>query len=105
AKVGRHAALQEFYGRIASEEFTNSPLSRLQNTAWLTRMSTPELASFAAGLPPAQRSVFLACLSPFRIAKLMERAVQKDKEVLLNAVAGIGRVTEDEMAKFIREHE
>jgi flagellar motor switch protein FliG len=103
AKAMRAAALQEFYGRIAVEEFSGSPIMRLSDTAWITRMSSDELARFTLGLEDALRPAFLACLSPLRVQKMIEScSAEPDKRRLVEGLLAVGKVVESDIDALVQ---
>ena len=105
AKVARFEALQQFYGMIAAEEFVDSPLSKMRNLGWLTRMNNVELLSFVLDLPFADQATFLACLSPFRLTKMLEKSAGVERQKLLETIGKIGDVTEEAVSMFIAARE
>jgi flagellar motor switch protein FliG len=97
----RFQALSEFYGRIAVEEFTDSPLMELKDLSWLTKMSTGEIARLINSLSDQERPVFLACLSPERVKKILEGANSSDKEVIIKSLAVVDTVTHESIKPVI----
>jgi flagellar motor switch protein FliG len=96
AKELKIQALSEFYGQIAMAEFQNSPLMELKDLSWLTKKSTPELAKFLCELTDEERPIFLACLSPERVLRVLEVEMDaNDRALILRSVAMITQVTED----------
>lgn len=101
AKELRTQALTDFYGRIAMEEFLNSPLMDVKDLRWLTKMTTKDMAKFIVNLSDGERPVFLACLSPERVKRLLGAVSEDDKDVLLRSLAIIDTVTEDRIRPVI----
>jgi flagellar motor switch protein FliG len=104
AKRLRTQALSDFYGKIALEEFLDSPLIKIKDLGWLSRMSTRQMAKFAASLAGEERAVFLACLSPERTKKLIESCESDaEKGALLDALTTIDQVTADKILPVIEK--
>jgi flagellar motor switch protein FliG len=104
AKALRRTALQEFFGRIAMAEFSDSPLLSITNATWLTRLTSAELSEVALSLGAAQRPVFFACLTPQRVKKLLVATADAEaKKQLIRAVGQITQVTADAIRAFIDE--
>jgi flagellar motor switch protein FliG len=102
AKELKFQALTDFYGQIAMAEFEGSPLMELRDLSWLTKKSNADLARFLCELTDEERPVFLACLSPERVKKLLEVPMDSgDRTLILRSVAGIGAVTEDSIKPTI----
>lgn len=102
AKQLRAAALQEFYGRIAIEEFSGSPIMLLNDTAWLTSMNNAQLAAFIAGLDPETQPAFLACLTPSRVQRLIESSADAEqRRAILQATLAVGKVTSKEIEALV----
>lgn len=101
AKEQKSQALTDFYGRIAMEEFLSSPLMGIKDLQWLTKMSTPDMAKFIINLSDTERPIFLACLSPERVKRLLSAVKEEDKEVLIRSLASIDTVTEDKIRPVI----
>lgn len=104
AKSLRRKALQEFYGKIAMFELTDSPLMAIKDAEWLTRLTSAQLAEFAAQLSDEDRPMFLACLSPYRVSKMLAATVtQKAKNALLRAIGRISQVTAQQLVAFVQK--
>ena len=101
AKSLHKKALQEFYGRIAMDEFTNSPLMQIKNINWLTRMTSEQMADFVFRLPQKYRAAFIACLSPYRTKSMLQSAKRRDvRESIVRAIASIGEVNMEKLNDF-----
>ena len=88
-------ALQEFYGRIAAEEFSGSPLYKLSNVSWFTQMTTNDMTELVLSLDAELRSAFLACLTPARVNALISGAKDKAKrDEILKSLKSLDQVTE-----------
>lgn len=104
AKAARNAALQEFYGRIAVEEFGGSPILKLTDVAWLARLGNAELARITSELAKPLRPAFLACFSPVRVKKMVESATDDTmKKALVTAVVELGAATPADLEKLFAE--
>lgn len=101
SKMKRSEALQLFYGKIAGSEFTDSPMGKLRNLTWLTKMNNTELVKFTLGLTDTERPAFLACLSPFRLAKIIEAASAEDRPKFFDMIGRIGKLTENDVNTFL----
>ena len=104
AKSLKRTALQEFFGRIAVAEFSDSPLMTMRNATWLTRLTSAQLVEVALSCTEDQRPAFLACLSPVRVKRLIAAATNaENKSKLVRALGQIPQVTSEMMRKFIDE--
>lgn len=104
AKEMRGQALSAFYGRIAMDEFVDSPLMQIKDLNWLTKMTSSEMASFTASLPEVERPVFLACLTAERVKLLLSAMTsEEDKEKIFKAISQIDQVTEDRINPVMTE--
>ncbi len=104
AKASRNAALQEFYGRIAVEEFGGSPILKLTDVAWLARLGNAELARITSELAKPLRPAFLACFSPVRVKKMVEASGDETmKKALMTAVVELGAATPADLEKLFAE--
>jgi flagellar motor switch protein FliG len=102
AKSLHKKALQEFYGRIAMDEFTNSPLMKIKNINWLTRMTSEQMADFVFRLPQKYRAAFIACLSPYRTKSMLQSAKRREvRESIVRAIAAIGEVSIEKLNDFL----
>jgi hypothetical protein len=72
AKLMRRQALQDFYGRIAMDEYLGSPLMKLKDLSWLTKMSNAEISKTILSLPDDEQDAFLATLTPTRVRMVIE---------------------------------
>lgn len=98
AKKARKAALEQFYASIAMDEFLESPLIKVKNIGWLTKLSTDELKNLALELDKEERSQFLACFSPTRLSLLIEKTVDTvEKDKLIDCIVDIDTVTVTEI--------
>ena len=101
AKSLRFKALQEFYGRIAMDEFTNSPLMSVNNLTAITRMTSEDMAQAISKLSTKQARAFLACLSPSRTRSVL--AAAKDpalRDSIIDALANLETVTPSDLTEF-----
>jgi hypothetical protein len=100
----KQKALSMFYGKIAMDEFVGTPLMQLKDLSWLTKMTNVEMANFAVKLSDTDRATFMACLSPERMKFLID-AIQDptQRTKLLQSIAGVRNVTDEEIAPFIKE--
>ena len=102
AKALRRQSLQRFYGRIAMDEFTGSPLAQLQQVGWLTRMSSEDMATFAAKLTDDHRAAFLACLSSERTKRIIAAAKSKEiRQQIITTLPRLGEVKIDQVQRFL----
>jgi|GEM_PF-7067956 len=97
-------ALQEFYGRIAAEEFSGSPLYKLTNLNWFTQMTTANMTEFVLSLDSTLRSAFLVCLTPARVNAMIAGMKDKTKrEEILKSLKAMDVVTEAQIAAAIEK--
>ena len=90
AQGARQAAFQVFYGKIALDEFTDSPLMKIRNIEWLTKINSQKLVELTLSLPPEEQSGFLSCFTPSRLAYMLQAITEPDqKEQLIQAIKGI----------------
>ena len=94
----KKVALQEFFGRIAAEEFSGSPLFKLRNLNWLTSMNAAQMAGFAVVLDQKLRTAFVACLTPSRV-NAMVSAIENpdDKKQILSVLKDLDTVTDKDI--------
>jgi Mg/Co/Ni transporter MgtE len=86
------------------EEFLDSPLIKIKNSSWFTRMSSEEMKDLIASMGDDDRPVFLALLKPQRVRSILDTCTNtKDREVIIGALANIDRVTEDQIAPFLEK--
>ena len=100
AQALKKVALQEFFGRIAAEEFSGSPLFKLKNLNWLTSMNAAAMANFAVVLDQKLRTVFVACLTPSRV-NAMVSAIDNpdDKKQILSVLKDLDTVSDKNIAE------
>jgi hypothetical protein len=79
----RKAALQEFYGRIAMDEYLGSPLMQLKDLSWLTKMSNVEVGRTLLKLDKTEQVAFLASLTPHRVQKVIEAVSDQGERLLI----------------------
>lgn len=102
AKALRRQSLQRFYGRIAMGEFTGSPLAQLQQVGWLTRISSEDMAAFAAKLTDDHRAAFLACLSPERTKRMISAARTREiRHAIITMLPRLSEVKMDQIQRFL----
>jgi hypothetical protein len=68
----RTKALQDFYGRIAMDEYMGSPLGGIKNAEWIARLSNSDMRKFLLEIEDADRVSLFACLTPTRIALILD---------------------------------
>lgn len=104
SKALRHAAFQEFYGRIVVEEFSDSPIMKLNDLGWLLKLNNTDLAKAVAEISGSLRPAFLACLSPTRVKKILESAVEVGtKKAIVKAAVEVGAVKDEDFEKLLNE--
>ena len=102
AKSLRRKALQEFYGRIAIDEFSSSPLIQVKNLNWLTRLTSEQIADFVVRLPEKYRSALLSCFSAQRTRKILNASKTREaRESIIAALTHIGKVTAESFNEFL----
>lgn len=79
AKKMRVQALQEFYGKIALDEYIGSPLLEVNNIDWLIKLDNEALISLIADVNDEDRARVLACLSPSRVNLMLESGAEQEK--------------------------
>ena len=103
----RLKALNYFYQEISAAEFAYSPLGlRLNDPSWLTRLSSNELRKLTLAIDDNLLAVFLSCLAPLRVSKIIDQSDQ-DKPRLVNALQTISLVNEgeiDRLLSFLDQH-
>jgi hypothetical protein len=98
AQAIKKVALQEFFGRIAAEEFSGSPLFKLKNLTWLTSMNATQMANFALMLDQKLRTAFVACLTPSRLnAMISATDVPDDKKQILSVLKDLDTVSDKDI--------
>ena len=100
AKSVSKEALQEFYGRIAAEEFVDSPLMKLKDLTWLTKMNTDEMREFTISLDPELRPAFFACLTPGRVQSMIRSCTEAEQKTeLIQSLKDLDEVTSDQIGR------
>ena len=103
----RTQALNYFYQEISAAEFAYSPLGlRLNDPSWLTRLNSNELRQLTLAIDDNLLAVFLSCLAPLRVSKIIDKTYQ-DKPRLVNALQAIPLVNEgdvDRLLSFLDQH-
>lgn len=90
AKNNRRDGLEAFYGKIAMDEFLDSPIQGIKGAEWLTSLSTADLNELVAALTDEQKKAFVACLTPTRLALMLENAKDPaQKTQIFNAIKEI----------------
>ncbi len=93
ARSLRKAALQDFYSRIAMDEFMGSPLLQLKDLGWLVKMSNAEIAKTALSLSAKEQVSFLACLTPNRTKKVIASIDdEQNRSILIGRLADLNSV-------------
>jgi len=72
ARKFRKKSLEEFYGRIALDEYLASPLLEVKQAEWLIRKSNEDLAKLFKTIDEKRASQLVACFSPTRVNKILE---------------------------------
>jgi flagellar motor switch protein FliG len=94
----KKAALQEFFGRIAAEEFSGSPLSRMKNMTWITSMNADQMSAFVLSLDEKLRAALISCLTPSRVNAILAVATsQDDKKQILTALRMIESISDKDI--------
>lgn len=103
----RPRALSYFYQEISAAEFAYSPLGlRLNDPSWLTRLSSNELRQLTLVIDDNLLAVFLSCLAPLRVSKIIDKTDQ-DKSRLVKALQALPLVNEgdvDRLLSFLDQH-
>ena len=103
----RPRALSYFYQEISAAEFAYSPLGlRLNDPSWLTRLTSKQLCQLTLNIEDNLLAVFLSCLAPLRISKIINDCYQ-DKPRLVSALQAIPLVNEndiDRLLSFLDHH-
>lgn len=81
AKQIRAEALQEFYGLVAVDEYIGSPILEINNAEWLIKLSNAEMVDLIDKLEENDKAPFLACLTPTRVAAIIESVDDEGKRV------------------------
>ncbi len=98
AKKNRRQALEDFYGRIAMDEYLNSPLLQIKELSWLTSLSTNDLLDLVLKVDDVERRTFFACLTPTRLTLLLEKAADAaQRKLLLEAIKEVDMVTYEDI--------
>lgn len=105
----RQRALVYFYREISAAEFAYSPLGlRLNDPSWLTGLGSKELLQLALAIDDNLLSVFLSCLAPLRVSKIINSSYQ-DKARFVDALQAISLVNETDLDCLIafldRDHD
>lgn len=95
AQAFRQEALKSFYGRMVVDEYSNSPLLKLNGIDWLYKLTNQQLVELTLALGEDDQVVFLACFTPARIASMLEKTEESSKASLIHAVRQI-----DELKNF-----
>ena len=83
AKQIRAEALQEFYGLVAVDEYVGSPILEINNAEWLIKLSNADMVDLVDKLDDKDRAPFLACLTPVRVAAIIESISDDGKRASL----------------------
>lgn len=93
AQSARKPALQAFFGRIAVDEFIDSPIASIKDVDWLTRLSNQEMQELSLSLNDSLRSVFFASLTPSRLASIIKSTkVEGDQQTLISTLKELTQI-------------
>jgi hypothetical protein len=99
AQAARQDAFQSFYAKIAADEFAGSPLLDLRNISWLTRLDSAKMVDLALALQPSDQAGFLSCLTPSRLAYMVQNSSDPDrKRALIEAIKSINEASVEDVA-------
>lgn len=94
AQDNRGPALQDFYGRISLDEFTNSPLLKIKDVDWFTRLTNKDMQLISLELNSEDRIKFLASFSPSRLVSILNSCENDtDKDNLIESIKEVDQVT------------
>ena len=98
----RAQALQDFYGRVAMDEYLGSPIATIKDAAWVSRLSNKDLSQLLLRLDGENLKGFLSCLTPARLGLIINSmSATEERAKVLEALKDIEQVDMKKVEEFL----